>query len=1440
MDTEYAEEEVHFERPTDLVSALESKSIKDRLNLVNYVQQELNKQNFEPLFMISELAPLLAKEQNAAISSKSLILLLALIQSQKYSALKVLSLSLEHAGNIKQQIKNIIKEIAVLSSIENFDEAIHIMSRFLTHKQPKVVMEVSLIISDILQKSSNLGPTYVKLLVPGLQHVKEEVRKPCVDVLIVLGQKIGKQAILQLLTQNKLTDAQISTFSHLFSEIEGIQDDNIDDNIIQDQNAKYQYDIFDETKPLKFPLVKNFEERLKNAQWKERKAILEESIEQINKQIRIDPSSYDLPKLIFNIKNIILEEKQVQVVQLAEKLISSVAIKVGPISTITGIKVLLQTVQNRVKEKKYAIVNGYHVFIQSILVRAFQFKDIFYELFTIAIPHKNQEVKEELLRVIKVIAATSIVYLYKLQDEDSKINILSNDAFPSPIFPTTEEEIPMNGEKSYGMQLNNRSHRQKTGKGLCFIDYFNFDGSVNLQVQFQQDIFIMFFDLMDKLLNDTNASIRDLSKKTIAMFIVFHIAEGNDAIKRSEQDENLLFVYNQMYQVFIQYISGNRRKNEILVIIKDISKFLQDFQSFSSFFEGQAYAQQPSYQEADVTAVNKVLTSQKINKAIKSQGNSKQNYQQRKELNRQFLVDPCNQQAPLTPQMLEEIYQQLSSITLNAQQLFVKGVISSAFGPSGTFKSIQENIPILLSSNLNESKDIVLRYLSLLLADGFVAKSQASPLQTKLFSESLDKLVYELQQNGISLNYYDLECILPVMLQKFEQQQSSQLKSLILTSAEKLISVAENLEDLLILSLNIISKSWKIQIRQVTTKVSILRFISGLASLFVQQNLLFNSVQPIHIVSLQQFYVYKGAENFSLTDSYIVQQIPIKITSQKQLSLYLINTFIQNCQAEIKDKLVNSALKFVEQREIHTTQQFNDVQQHTVKQQQINTFTKQNYQDIQQQQPVQNNQQQSQKSTIQVQQPVIQTQQNTYNSQQQPTSYQFNQPEGYVQHQTYQEIPVQQQKFIQPPEQQYTNQRQVFQQQPNFREPTQGQFNNPQQFSTPSAVQAQGKYNNQKSTSKNVVSFNEKNLNTPMNFSVNKSHIDYNTSNQNVQNKSQQDLVEELADFPDILIDIPLFDSPQVRKNINLEIKTPNLKEIMVSQENLKYKELYNNDLNKVQNFNQLIFILKNFIYSLRNEPSSIYLESQVEKLSVRLFQLFNAHIQLSLLQNGPSKEFYILSKYIVMALSELSSCELFHQSHIYKSLFQTLLPTSAIFGSSIAREWSFNDSTHILGLIQGLFIQVTEISDINRYAVAILQILHQFTSPFNDGQIINIIASQQHTEQFQFLHVFLTNLISKIQPVLIFQLNQDINQRIKQAQQLNLVQDVITQESQIRPQLIQFWNGAEQVIFQLHLNSLNGNYKFIDQIMQNLSENVVIICGKVPQNSNLRTRNSW
>ena len=117
---------------------------------------------------------------------------------------------------------------------------------------------------------------------------------------------------------------------------------------------------------------------------------------------------------------------------------------------------MLQAAVNRVKERKFAITQGFQIMSQSLLSH-YNIADFVFEFMSVVNTHRNYEVKEEFCKFLKIVYATSIAYCFAPKNKENElIASLGNDTFPTPQFLNTEEVIPEEGEKSYGMQLNDR------------------------------------------------------------------------------------------------------------------------------------------------------------------------------------------------------------------------------------------------------------------------------------------------------------------------------------------------------------------------------------------------------------------------------------------------------------------------------------------------------------------------------------------------------------------------------------------------------------------------------------------------------------------------------------------------------------------------------------------------------------------------------------------------------------------------------------------------------------------------------------------------------------------------------------------------------------------------------------------------------------------------
>lgn len=334
--------------------------------------------------------------------------------------------------------------------------------------------------------------------------------------------------------------------------------------IQQRQDARF---TFTPSEPKLINLPGKFDAQMKSTGWKEKKQALENASE-LFEPVQDAKCNFDLNQLSMQCKLVFDNEINAIVVGNTYRLLGQIAAKCGTLGSSTNAKLLIQSAINRVKERKYAITQGFQIFSSLLLVKI-HFKNWFSEYFNVALGHKNNEVKEDLCRFLKSVYATSTCYVFcspELQNE--RIKALANDYFPNPQYLNTEEEIPLEGERSYGMQIGPKLMRQRSCQGAVFCTFF-VNGVVNENPVIYKDQIIAFVQMLDKLLNDINEPVRQIAKRTLCLFVVAHLSEGWDAVQRSNSPA-IMQANQEVFSIMYDVVHQNSKRGEILKMIQAI------------------------------------------------------------------------------------------------------------------------------------------------------------------------------------------------------------------------------------------------------------------------------------------------------------------------------------------------------------------------------------------------------------------------------------------------------------------------------------------------------------------------------------------------------------------------------------------------------------------------------------------------------------------------------------------------------------------------------------------------------------------------------------------------------------------------------------------------------------------------------------------------------
>ena len=117
----------------------------------------------------------------------------------------------------------------------------------------------------------------------------------------------------------------------------------------------------------------------------------------------------------------------------------------------------------------------------------------------------------------------------------------------------------------------------------------------------------------------------------------------------------------------------------------------------------------------------------------------------------------------------------------------------------------------------------------------------------------------------------------------------------------------ENIEDIICFILtNFVGKGGaRYLIRQVPTKMSIVKFCLGCCWYCCQQNMSLQQITAVMFTNLISQYQIFGVENMALTDGQITSYIPQKIVYSKQIVLELLHVLYNLCSMDTRTKITS-------------------------------------------------------------------------------------------------------------------------------------------------------------------------------------------------------------------------------------------------------------------------------------------------------------------------------------------------------------------------------------------------------------------------------------------------------------------------------------------------------------------------------------------------------
>ncbi|ESU37224.1 Hypothetical protein DHA2_96399 [Giardia duodenalis] len=491
---------------------------------------------------------------------------------------------------LKDQAKGILVALSARASLHSApgqpNVVIQSLLAGLSAKSPKVLSESALCLQAIVEKYGIFGmdvSPFVRLVAPVFQNKDLKVRRSAMKIAALLAMKVGVEPIKGMLgpnTPKQYITAFEGVMEEVIQDLQKQQEGAGDSSLAQDGKVtaasegkraisppivvqRFTYDPFDDCVPASFHLPKNWDKMITDKNWKERKQILDDQVKALSSLTRIDRAQLSLPQIFKQLKTIVDSDLSVAVVSATMRFAASLAVLIGPMGPYSSTsKLLVVACTNRLKERKAPVIAGYNLFMHSLLVHSHRLSDISADMWAVAIPHKNSEVKEDSCRLLRTIWASAIVYntVYYLgktklsvqlpnqilqsaigqtpsgqtlgsnsvdyarykELEDVVINYLLNDGFPGAQ-KALPEGTPVSGELSPGIQLKSRVHRERVSFNSMLIDVT--PSQQNPQDPGDFSGLNLVFDSLDKLLGDSSAVIRAPALKAYAFGIVAHISE---------------------------------------------------------------------------------------------------------------------------------------------------------------------------------------------------------------------------------------------------------------------------------------------------------------------------------------------------------------------------------------------------------------------------------------------------------------------------------------------------------------------------------------------------------------------------------------------------------------------------------------------------------------------------------------------------------------------------------------------------------------------------------------------------------------------------------------------------------------------------------------------------------------------------------------------------
>ncbi|TNJ26453.1 XMAP215 family protein [Giardia muris] len=1011
------------EEQGDFVAALKDRAFKVRKEAFEQLEEALQRGDSSLLEQAAPHFAVLLKDSNALVLKKALdafeqAFALGLIPQASIPAICSVLIDAglsQTKTSLKDQVVKILTDLAAKGE---FGVVVPGLINGLQAKSPKVAAESATTLLMIVrsQPIQTPLPSFVKSLVPALQHKDAKTRRTVMEVAAVVAQTTGLEALKNMIGPS-LPKQFVAALEGVITELENTEtlgtlpaahsnsaggDANAARSAPQPVVKRLSYDPFDATTPMQYHLPKTWAKQITDKNWKERKQALDDVTGALAPLVRIDRSLLQIPQLFKQFREIIDADLSVAVVSGTLRLAGLLATLVGPLgpygSTTKG---LMMSCTNRLKERKAPVVTGYSLFMHSLLVHSHKMPELSADLWAVALPHKNPEVKEDVCKLYRSLWATEIVYntVYQLgltsstvslppaviqtamaqaptgspsggqnydysaykSLEDVVINYLMNDGFPNTQ-KTLAEGTPVNGELSPGLQLKTRTYRERAALNSMLAEFCPEGGKGD--ADYDLAAFNTVFDALDKLMSDAASTIRIPAIKAFAFGVVAHVTEVLAVFGGTVSAVSVL-AQNVINSLKHRISSKDPRKqgeiNDLIKKIcmatgrKDVLDIITNKETVQVgtakipakvISPPQPPPSRPLVQNSppddpppshlprmhvptggmeqlssggEVSPENiPSTTTRPASTTAPGSGNMLRRVQQkpaapsqvgkqpadialstnptlyeaRKGSSSKWLVDPFNAEHPLSPQLRDELYGQLIHVLPQSfvSEMFIRqGRPGSAAGIpkavdtrfTGSQKSILDAVGTLCTvvrqnpEGAVAQRDLLLKYLSLLFCDGFTSPTSPNTAQLKAALQLGEELMEIYITAELVLTLYDLEFLFPVLLSRLEQFNLTQLKQQITSLVERHVHITSFENIIQVCLVNMIGRGAKMQLRQIPTRLSIVRLVTVMAEASRDNDHILE-VTPAHIQSLLTLYKPTGMspETYTFTEGYLSANYP--------------------------------------------------------------------------------------------------------------------------------------------------------------------------------------------------------------------------------------------------------------------------------------------------------------------------------------------------------------------------------------------------------------------------------------------------------------------------------------------------------------------------------------------------------------------------------------